>query len=760
MSKMITLTKREDQVGVIVIDVPNASQNTLTSGFREAFEDAIKEARDLDVKALVIASKKPGSFIAGADIQIIRRIASKVEGEARATDLQNALNNIEKLPIPIVAAIHGACLGGGLELALACHARVASDDRQTKLGLPEVQLGLLPAAGGTQRLPRTIGVERALDLMLTGKQIDGRRAKKYGLVGDVVPEAILIDVAAKRALELVAARKDGGKRIADRVSELTDVKHLRELALAGNPAGRNLVFKQAEKAVRKRTGEHYPAPYRILEATRIGLEKGMAAGLAAEARLFGELIMTDVSRRLIEIFFATTEMRKSLGFEGGVGTHRPREPNSEAGAPGQVQEQPRAQAVDVRQVAVVGAGIMGHGIACVTALRAGIPVRIKDRDDEALAHGLRAAHSILAEKSDRASAGAKSGDSVPAAMRLISGTTDYTGFRPCQVIIEAVFEDLKLKHKIIKELEAVTQPDVIIASNTSSIPIARIAEASSRPERVVGMHYFSPVHKMPLLEVIRTKQTSDEVVATAVKLGRAQGKTVIVVNDGVGFYTSRILGPYLNEAAWMLSEGTPIETIDEAATRWGFPVGPIALLDEIGIDTAAKVAKIAHEAFGERMTPPDSLARLIEDGRTGRKGGRGFYLYEGSQKASTKAGDKKKRVDESVYATLGIKTLKKRRLDVDALGEQLGLQMVLEAVRCMEDGILQHPRDGDIGAIFGLGFPPFRGGPFRTIDSMGAADVLERVKKLEERFGKRFTPPELLIDRARTGEPFYKEEDA
>ena len=753
MSKMITLTKREDQVGVIVIDVPDASQNTLTLGFREAFDDAVKEARDLDVKALVVASNKPGSFIAGADIQLIRRIASKAEGEARATDLQNALNSIEKLPIPIVAAIHGACLGGGLELALACHARVASDDRQTKLGLPEVQLGLLPAAGGTQRLPRTIGVERALDLMLTGKQIDGRRAKKYGLVSDVVPEPILIDVAAKRALELVGTRntrKDGTKKLADRVSELTDVKHLRELALAGNPAGRNIVFKQAEKAVQKRTGDHYPAPYKILEATRIGLEKGLTAGLAAEARLFGELIMTDVARRLIEIFFATTEMKKSSSYEGGP---------------------------TVRQVGVVGAGIMGHGIACVTASRAGIPTRIKDRDDDSLALGLKAAHTILAEKSERSasggraktggktrgSGGSKRGDAVPAAMRLISGTTEYTGFRQCQVIIEAVFEDLKLKHKIIKELEAVTEPDVIIASNTSSIPIARIAEVSSRPERVVGMHYFSPVHKMPLLEVIRTKQTSDEVVATAVKLGRAQGKTVIVVNDGVGFYTSRILGPYLNEAAWMLADGTPIETIDEAATAWGFPVGPIALLDEIGIDTAAKVAKIAHEAFGERMTPPDSLTRLIDDGRTGRKGGRGFYLYGGGggdAKPAGKAGDKKKRVDESVYATLGIKTLKKRRLDLEAVGEQLGLQMVLEAIRCMEDGILQHPRDGDIGAIFGLGFPPFRGGPFRAIDSLGAAEVLRRVRKLEERFGKRFTPPELLIDRARSQEPFYKDDDA
>jgi 3-hydroxyacyl-CoA dehydrogenase/enoyl-CoA hydratase/3-hydroxybutyryl-CoA epimerase len=719
MTKSITFERRADGVGVFWIDVPDAPQNTIKESFKVDLEAAKAELTASGAKAAVIASKKPGSFLAGADIEAFGKLTTASQAEARARGLQAELDLLEASPIPYVAAIDGACLGGGLELALACHARVASDSKKTKLGLPEVQLGLLPAGGGTQRLPRTVGLEAALDLMLTGKQLDGRRAKKVGLVSEVVPPSILVDVAAQVALRLAADKHT--PTLAERVAELADAKALRELALAKNPAGRKVVFDQAEKALRKKAGEHYPAPYEILRVARLGLEKGMKRGLEAEAEAFGRLMMTDVSRRLVEIFFATNALKKDNG-----------------------TEQPNLAPRRVTKLGVLGAGIMGHGIASVSAGKAGLLVRMKDRDDTAVARGLAEVRRLAEESGKKRKLRPLA---VEHELLRVTGATDYTGFADCDVVVEAVFEDLAVKHQVLKEVEEVCKPDVIFASNTSSIPITRIAEPARRPENVIGMHYFSPVPKMPLLEIIRTAKTSDEVVATCVALGKKQGKTVIVVNDGVGFYTSRILGPYMNEAAWMMMDGVPVETIDAAAKAFGFPVGPVTLLDEVGIDTAAKVAKIAGAAFGDRMVAPGSLDKLVADGRSGRKGRKGFYVYGGDAKGKV--------VDESVYGVLGIHPDKAKKHDLAALGERLALPMVSEALRCLEEGILRSPRDGDIGAVFGLGFPPFRGGPFRFADALGPAELLRRIRGLEDRFGRRFAPPQLLVDHAATGKRFF-----
>ncbi len=715
---MMQLQIRSDGVGVILIDVPGESQNTLKAEFRTTFDTIRAEIESKDLPAVVIASAKEGSFIAGADIKLLETLKSADEGERRSREGQEAFDTLEAWKRPVVAAIHGACLGGGLELALACHARVASDDPKTKLGLPEVQLGLLPGAGGTQRLPALIGLEKALDLLLTGKQVNAKRARSMGLVDEVVPAAILIDVAAKRALDLIDVKQ---KRhgLVERIAEFAEPKALRELALSGNPAGRKIVFDQAEKTLREKAGEHYPAPYRILEVVRVGLEKGRAAGLALEAKRFGELIDTDVSRRLIGIFFATTAMKKENG-----------------------TDHPEIEPRKVQKIAVLGAGIMGHGIALVTAEKADIDVRLRDVREEAVARGLAELRRPLDQKVEKKRLSARERDRI---LARISGTTDYSGFAGADVVIEAVFEDLALKHRVVKEVEAVTKDTTILASNTSSIPITRIAEASSRPDRLIGMHYFSPVHKMPLLEVIRTKDTSDETVATCVDLGRRQGKTVIVVNDGVGFYTSRILGPYMNEASWMLADGIPIEDIDEAARQFGFPVGPITLLDEVGVDTAEKVSHIIHAAFGDRVAPPPGLEKLVADGRTGRKGKKGFYTY----------GTKKKLVDPEVYRVLGIEPKGRGKVPLAELGERLGLQMVSEAIRCLAEGVLRSPRDGDIGAIFGLGFPPFLGGPFRYADGLGPSELLRRMERCADQHGRRFSPPELLRERAKSGQRFY-----
>jgi len=725
-----SIENKTDGVAVVWIDVPGQSQNTLVEGMREELDSLMRKLRHDDaVKAIVLASKKPSSFVAGADIKVIQQTLVAADAERRSRLAQASFDEIEKSEKPIVAAIHGACLGGGLELAMACQARVASSDPKTKIGLPEVQLGVLPGAGGTQRLPALVGLEAALDMLLTGKQIDGKKAKKLGLVDEVVPPSILIDAAVKLALSLAAEVKPKRVSLVDRltglasdigesIEELTNPDVLKELALARNPAGRKIVFDQAERALERKAGPHYPAPYKILEVVRVGLEKGREAGLELESKRFGELAVTDVSRRLVEIFFATTELKKENGTKDAKG-------------------------LPVTKVGVLGAGIMGHGIAWVTASQAGIPVRMRDRDAAAVGKGMKALRELADERVTKRRMTESERDRL---MSTITGTTDYSGMKSAEIVIEAVFESIEVKHAVLKETLAACGPDVIFASNTSSLPITKIAAGSPRPDRVVGMHYFSPVHKMPLLEIVRHPGTSDEVVATAAELGKRQGKTVIVVNDGVGFYTSRILAPYFNEASWMLSEGTPIEDIDRAAKHFGFPVGPITLLDEVGIDTAEKVGHIMHAAFGERLTPPPGLDKLIADGRTGRKGKKGFYIY---------GAGKKKEVDPAIYKILGLEPRAPGKANLDELGERLGLAMVCEAIRCLGEGVLRSPRDGDIGAIFGLGFPPFRGGPFRFADSLGPAELVRRVRVYAERYGKRWAPPELLLAHAKSGARFH-----
>ncbi|MEZ4335420.1 MAG: fatty acid oxidation complex subunit alpha FadJ [Sandaracinaceae bacterium] len=705
--------KREDGVAVITMDLPGESMNTLRASFGQEMS-AIFTDLDLDpsVKAVVFTSGKR-DFLAGADIKMLEACKTASDATEISRSAHRNMERFAELRMPVVAAIHGACLGGGLEVALACHGRVASDDKRTKLGLPECQLGLLPGAGGTQRLPRLIDIQSALDLLLTGKQVDGRKAKKLGLVDEVVPQPILLEVACARALALAEGHTDRKKR---------DFKgEAMEWALTENPLGRKVVFDQAKKALLKKTRGNYPAQERILEVVKTGLEKGMKAGLAAEAEAFGELVVSPQAASLMSIFFATTEMKKDSGVDD-----------------------PSVQPKKLDRVGMLGAGLMGAGIAYVTADRAKIPVRLKDRDSKGVGHGLKYARGILDQRLKRKRISKIERDQI---MTRISGAVDYTGFDSIPVVIEAVFEDLGLKHRVLKDVEDAGPEDVIFASNTSSIPITKIAEGSRHPETVIGMHYFSPVEKMPLLEIIVTEKTAPWVTATCVALGKKQGKTVIVVNDGVGFYTSRILGPLMNEAAYVLSEGVPVDAIDGALVDWGFPVGPITLLDEVGIDVAEKVGHIVHEHFGDRMTPPPGFEKLIADGRAGRKNEKGFYLYGKSKKG------KKKEVDESVYGVLGVTPDK--HLPKDEIAQRCALQFVNEAMLCYGEGILRSARDGDIGAIFGLGFPPFRGGPFRYVDAVGAKEIVRRLNRFRDRLGNRFAPAPVLVDMAKTGQTFY-----
>ncbi len=700
-----SMLKRDDGVALITIDLPGENQNTLKAEFAEQVASLIAEIEaDPSLQGVVICSGKPGSFVAGADVGMLAACRSVDDAERLSLAGQQVFASLEQLTIPVVAAIDGACLGGGLELALACHYRICSEAEKTRLGVPEVQLGLLPGAGGTQRLPRLVGIAKALDLMLSGRQLRPKQALKMGLVDDVVPVSILLDSAIELALQ-GKQRKHKAKRT------------LMERVLEGNPVGRNLLFSQASQRVQAKTHGNYPAPPRIIECVREGIERGMKQGLALEAQRFAELVMTPESAALRSIFFATTEMKK----ESGAGDVQPR---------------------PLRKVAVLGGGLMGGGIANVTATKAGLPVRIKDIRHEGLSNALRYTYERLLAKYKRRQLSKGEFDRQ---LARISATTDFRGLHDSDVVIEAVFEDLQLKHQMVADIERECRSDTVFATNTSSLPIHQIAANAQRPENVVGLHYFSPVDKMPLVEVIAHQATAPEAIATVVKLARQQGKTPIVVQDGAGFYVNRILALYVNEAAQLLLEGEPVEQLDQHLVQFGFPVGPFKLLDEVGIDVGSKIAPILASELGERFTAPDAFAKLINDGRLGRKANKGFYQYKGKAKG--------KQVDSSVYTLLGITP--HASLSAEQIQQRCIAQMLNEAIRCLDEGIIASPRDGDIGAIFGIGFPPFLGGPFRYIDRIGAKKLLNQLQQLEKLHGARFTPSPRLVAMAEQGSQFY-----
>jgi 3-hydroxyacyl-CoA dehydrogenase / enoyl-CoA hydratase / 3-hydroxybutyryl-CoA epimerase len=701
-------TQHENGIAVVTLDLPGEPVNKLTSAARVELEALLNALRDdSEARAVVLISGKPDNFIAGADIEEFTALTSQDAAERLSFEGQETVSRVETFHKPVVAAIHGACLGGGLELALACHYRIATDHPKTQLGLPEVQLGLIPGAGGCQRLPRLIGARAALDMILAGKSERASKALRLGLVDEVVPQSILRQVAVTAADRL--AREGLPKR--GRTGGLTG------FVLDRTPAGRGLVYRGARKQILKKTGGHYPAPLAALEAVRVGLEQGITAGLAEEHRAFGELAVGDVSRKLVQIFFATTALKKDDGVPSGAAVPR-----------------------QIRRLGIVGSGFMGAGIAGTAVLNVEVDTRLKDADLARVGKGLKTATALLAERLERRRLTRPQYERLSA---LLSGSADYSGFKLADLVIEAVFEDLDTKRRVLAEVEAQVRPEAIFATNTSTIPIRQIAAGARRPERILGMHFFSPVERMPLLEVIPTTATSPDTIVTAVRFGRRMGKTVIVVADRPGFWVNRILSPYLNEAGHLLQEGVPIELIDRTMTAFGFPVGPVALLDEVGLDVAEKAGSVMHEAFGERMKPAGAMSRMLGATRLGRKNGRGFYRYREGHKAG---------VDKSVYPLLGVHPTDAHE---DLVQRRLVYSMLNEAAMACSEGVVRNPRDADIGAIFGIGFPAFRGGPLRMIDDVGPGRVVENLYQLQEQFGERFRPAASLLEMSRKSGRYY-----
>ncbi len=703
----------------LVLDDPAKKVNTLSSRLFEWFEDQIARVERDRPAALVILSGKPDGFVAGADIEELKALA---EPEDVLDLLQRGhalMKRLSSLPFPTVAAIHGAALGGGLELALACRYRIATEHPKTKLGLPEVQLGLIPGLGGTQRLPRLIGIPAALDLILTGRQVDARKARKLGLVDDTCHPADLRTAAERWARGRTESKPAGGL-----ARKATDF-------IARSPLADRVVFDKARDGVMEKTGGHYPAPLVAIDVVKDGLKLPLDRALDIEAGAFSQLVISDTAKNLMAIFFAKNAVdaraAKIARAARPLGT-----------------------------VGVLGAGFMGAGIAQVLAEK-GVPVVMKDRDLAAVSRGMAFSAERFQERLKRRR---MSEAEMKTAVGRILPTVDYAPFHKVGLVVEAVFEDLKVKHAVIRETEAAAPAGLIFASNTSAIPIASLAEASRHPENVVGMHFFSPVHKMPLLEVIRHPGTSQEALATVVEAGRRMGKTVIVVGDGPGFFTTRVLAPFLNEAAWLLADGAAIDRVDKVMTRWGWPVGPFTLLDEVGLDVGHHVAEVLQATLGDRLEAPGTFQRMIDDKRLGRKAKRGFYLYpkeeekkEEKKEEKTKKDGKAREVDPAVYRLLDWKA---GEVSDEEIVERCWLQMLNETARCMEEGIITDPADVDIGVIFGFGFPPFRGGLLREADRMGLPWVVERLEHYAAERGKRLEPAELLRDMARKGTTFHK----
>ncbi len=681
---------REDGVVVLTFDAPDSSANIFDAATLDELERQVDViAGESGVRGVIFASAKPGVFVAGADLKSL----AKADPETLAASVdtgQRIFNKIASLKCPTVAAIHGACLGGGYELALACDWRVASPDRATRIGLPETQLGILPAWGGSTRLPRLIGLPKALDLIVGGKQLAPKHARKLGLVDDVSPRERLVD----RALQFIAR----GKRKPSRHP------------MTNHRLGAVVIRDIAEARAAKKTRGNYPAIEKAIRVVTRGVSRSLADSLRAEREAVVELAETGAAKQLIRVFFLQENAKK-------------------------FHHHPEARSRAVERTAVIGAGVMGAGIAQWVSAR-GLPVILQDIDPARVAAGMKAVAKVYAGAVKRrlfspAEARHLADRIAPAATPVPLGDVD--------LVVEAAVERLDIKKQIFADLCARSSADTVLATNTSAMPISELATAEgvTHPGRIVGIHFFNPVHQMKLVEIVVTDTTSAETVETALAFVRRIGKLPVVVKDSPGFLVNRILMPYLIEAGRLFERGLDPRTIDDAMLDFGMPMGPIRLLDEVGLDVALHVAETMIGAFGERFEVPPVIRALVEKGQVGRKSGKGFYRHEGGRVTpnpdaleARAGGDDPPRLERSVIA------------------ERLALLMVNEGFRVLEEGIADSADDIDFAMILGTGFAPFRGGPMAWANSLGLAMVREKLVRLAEAEGGGAYAPAGLLQNA------------
>ncbi len=714
MNSAWRLTTHENGIADLVLDLPGEKVNKLSTAVMEELRELMGQlggmAEQIDV--LLVSSGKTGNFIAGADITEIRSITTSAEAEAKAELGQELLNHWVELPFLTVCLIDGAALGGGLEFALACDYRVVTDSPKTKLGFPEVNLGIIPGFGGTQRLPHLVGKIDALDLILSGKQISGKQAYRIGLADAHLPQAFADEKTREFCLGLLTPEGSAAAH--------THRKKARRksLLLECTPVGRIIIYKLTEVELRKKTGGHYPAPFAALRVIRKTHRMGMRAGLKVERHEFGRLAPKQISKNLVELFFTGEALKHHPIMQG-------------EGAPGAIE-----------RAAVLGAGVMGGRIAWLFSNKQ-IPVALRDISWEAVQQGCRAAHSVYKEVAKRKSLSASE---ISNAMQLITGTTEAGALGWPDIVIEAVVEDLETKKKVLSETEQLVEPDTILATNTSSLSVAAMSAALSRPEQFVGLHFFNPPNRMPLIELVRGPDTSDDTLRTVALLARKLGKTPILVKDCPGFLVNRVLMPYLTESVALLEEGADLRHLDQVFKQYGMPMGPIRLLDEIGIDVGSKVAGILATAYGERMQISPFFEGVTQHrDMLGKKTKAGFYLYD----------KKKPRPNPAMQELLPHTETPAAKFDDEQLKLRPLLLMVNEAARCIEEEVVESPAFLDMALIMGTGFPAFRGGLLKWADTYGIEQVYTTLGAYAEKYGPRFAPTPLIEELARKESGFY-----
>lgn len=665
---------------------------------------AALQLRATPPRALLLVSGKDGQYIAGADVAEFDSAETPADVEAKARDAQLLFDEFAKLPYPTVAAIDGPCLGGGAELALAFHYRIASDRRSTAIGFPEVRLGILPGFGGTQRLPRVVGFTQALSLIVSGRNLDGYKARKIGLVDEVIPHERFVERAADWTEALLARSHAMPHRAPAPLTK----------ALEMLPPYRSAVMSQARKTVEKQTGGHYPAPFEIIRV--LGATWGMriADGLKIERKAVARLLFTPESRNLRRIFLMGEDAKRSPAT-------------------------PRADAVD--NAGVLGAGTMGGEIAYLFS-QAGLRVRLRDIKPEAILKSMAHARSLFdREVSRRRMTRAEE----ERAMGRIEPTLDLGGFQRADLVLEAVVEDLNVKQRILREMEDLAPDSAVFATNTSSLSVRAIASAMHRPGRLVGMHFFNPATRMPLVEVIRTAVTDPDALETVIAFTRRLKKTPVLVNDAPGFLVNRVLMPYLGEAVVLVERGVEVETIDDELRAFGMPMGPLELLDEIGLDVARKVSHVLEEAFRGRVVSPGLIDKLASEGALGKKSGLGFYRYEhGSRKG----------VNPTLVPQRGAT---KTEMPEGEIRNRLIDAMVNEASLALEERVVERPDDVDLAMVYGTGFPPFRGGLLRHADAEGIGAIVERLTRRHQE-GAPSGPSGKLQRMALGNERFYRDD--
>jgi 3-hydroxyacyl-CoA dehydrogenase / enoyl-CoA hydratase / 3-hydroxybutyryl-CoA epimerase / enoyl-CoA isomerase len=697
-------------VALLTLDQPGSRANTLGQAMIGELEGRVKEvAGRADLTGLILRSGKPGMFIAGADLKELG--GARPDAETARRLVQRGLDlvaAVETLPFPTVAVIDGACMGGGTELALGFDYRLAGAHAKTEIGLPETKIGLIPGWGGTQRLTRLIGPSLAAEMICSGEPAKADRARQLHIVFDVVATDRLLD-EARRLLEW-----------ANQTGDWREGRKRKRLPVGLNEEQFGFTFAVLRAQVQAKTGGHYPAPLAALEAIAKGCNLPLEDGLKAETEAFLPLVGSPISRNLIAVFFMTQRLQKDPGAADAA-------------------VKPR----DVGQVGVVGAGIMGAGIAGAH-VRRGVPALLLDSAPAALEKGLAAvAKGVMG----RVEIGRMTPADAAAALARLSSSLTVNALADRDVVVEAIVENESAKVKLYGEIEKLLPPGAILASNTSTISITRMAKSVKNPDRFAGMHFFNPVDRMQLVEVIRGEKTSDATVVTLVALAKRIGKTPIVVRDCPGFLVNRILFPYLNESLVLLEEGASPRALDKAATAFGMPMGPITLNDLVGLDTSLYAGRVINTAFADRAAETRILDDLVAAGRLGQKTGAGFYSYAKPGRGA----------DDPAFAALLEKHRKvPREIGPEEITDRLFLPMLTEASRVLTEGVVREPGDVDMGLILGIGFPPFRGGILRWADTVGLANVLTKLKKYEH-LGPRFQPTEQMRKLASEGKGFYPE---